>query len=317
MKHMYPLKFRNIYYEKPWGSNKLSEYRSDIVKENIGESWEIACHDKGMTEVSNGKFEGEALISVINKMKKMLLGDKIFKDKFFNKDFPLLIKLISAGENLSVQVHPNNQYAQLKENDNGKIEAWYILSVDDGAEIIVGTNGCTKERFKESCSCEKVECYMNRIHVKPGEIYLIEPGLLHSIGKGVILLEIQQNSDITYRVYDYNRGRQLHISDALKVIDFDSKAKAININKNISFQKCVTREGFNIDIYDIDGEMCETSDKEKFYIYTCVEGEGIIEYEDDGIKCEEKLSSLESVLIPAYLGNYTLKGKIKLIKSYV
>ena len=255
MKHMYPLKFRNIYYEKPWGSNKLSEYRSDIVKENIGESWEIACHDKGMTEVSNGKFEGEALISVINKMKKMLLGDKIFKDKFFNKDFPLLIKLISAGENLSVQVHPNNQYAQLKENDNGKIEAWYILSVYDGAEIIVGTHGCTKERFKESCSCEKVECYMNRIHVKPGEIYLIEPGLLHSIGKGVILLEIQQNSDITYRVYDYNRGRQLHISDALKVIDFDSKAKAININKNISFQKCVTREGFNIDIYDIDGEM--------------------------------------------------------------
>lgn len=314
---MYPLKFRNIYYEKPWGSNKLSEYRNDIVKENIGESWEIACHDKGMTEVSNGKFAGEALISVINKMKKILLGDKIFKDKFLYKDFPLLIKLISAGENLSVQVHPNNDYARLKENDNGKIEAWYILSVDDGAEIIVGTHGCTKERFKESCSCEKVEGYMNRIHVRPGEIYLIEPGLLHSIGKGVILLEIQQNSDITYRVYDYNRGRQLHISDALKVIDFDSKARAININKNISFQKCVTREGFNIDIYDIDGEMCETSDKNRFYIYTCVEGDGIIEYEDDGIQCKETLSNLESVLIPAYLGKYTLKGKMKLIKSYV
>lgn len=314
---MYPLKFRNIYYEKPWGSNKLLKHRKDIDNEKIGESWEIACHDNGMTEVSNGKFAGEALISVIYKMKKLLLGDRIFKDKFSNKDFPLLIKLISAGENLSVQVHPDNYYAQLKENDNGKIEAWYILSVEEGAEIIVGTNGCTKERFEESCSCKKVECYMNRIHVKPGEIYLIEPGLLHSIGRGVVLLEIQQNSDVTYRVYDYNRGRQLHISDALKVIDFDSKAKAININKNISFQKCVTREGFNIDIYDIDGEIGETSDKSRFYIYTCVEGEGLIQYEDEGIKCEETLVNMESVLIPAYMGDYTLKGKMKLIKSYV
>ena len=314
---MYPLKFRNIYYEKPWGSNKLSKYRKDIIKENIGESWEIACHNNGMVEVSNGKFAGEALIGIINKMKKLLLGDKIYKGKFSNKDFPLLIKLISSGENLSVQVHPDNDYALLKENDNGKVEAWYILSVENEAEIIVGTNGCTKESFKDSCSGEKVESYMNRIHVKPGELYLIEPGLLHSIGKGVILLEIQQNSDITYRVYDYNRGRQLNISDALKVIDFELKAKPININKNISFQKCVTREGFNIDIYDIDGEMCETSDKDRFYIYTCVEGEGIIKYEDDGIQCEEPIANLESVLIPAYLGRHSLIGKMKILKSYV
>lgn len=314
---MYPLKFRNIYYEKPWGSNKLSQYRNNIANEKIGESWEVACHENGMTEVSNGKFAGEALIDVINKMKNLLLGDKVYKDKFSNKDFPLLIKLISAGENLSVQVHPDDNYARLNSDDNGKIEAWYILGVDDEADIIVGTNGCTKEIFKNSCSSKKIENYMNRIHVKPGEIYLIEPGLLHSIGKGVILLEIQQNSDITYRVYDYNRGRQLHISDALKVIDFDLKAKPININKNTSFQKCVTREGFNIDIYDIDSKVKETSNKDKFYIYTCVEGEGIIQYEDDGIQCEEHISNLESVLIPAYLGNYTLKGKMKIIKSYV
>lgn len=317
MKYMYPLKFRNIYYEKPWGSNKLSKYRNDIEKENIGESWEVACHDNGMTKVSNGEFAGEALISVINKMKKLLLGDKIYKDKFLNKDFPLLIKLISSGENLSVQVHPCDEYAKLKENDNGKLEAWYILSGDDKAEIIVGTHGCTRQCFEESCKGEKLEKYMNRIHVKPGEIYLIEPGLLHSIGKGVTLLEIQQNSDITYRVYDYNRGRQLQMSKALDVIDFELKAKAININKNTSFQKCITREGFNIDMYNIDGQICETSDKNKFCIYTCVEGEGSIEYEDKGIICEEHIEELNCILIPAYLGTYTLKGKMKLLKSYV
>lgn len=317
MKHMYPLKFRNIYYEKPWGSHGLSKYRDGVQRDNIGESWEIACHDNGMTKVNNGEFTGENLIDVINKLGKTLLGDKIYKEEFLNKDFPLLIKLISSGENLSVQVHPNNEYARLEEGDNGKVEAWYILSGDEDAEIIVGTRSCTKEAFDKKCTSENVEIYMNRIHVKPGEIYLIEPGLLHSIGKGVILLEIQQNSDITYRVYDYNRGRQLHISKALDVINFKLRAKPINISKNISFQKCISEEGFNIDMYNIDGQVCETSDEDKFFIYTCVEGEGVIKYEDKGAIWEEPIYSLESILIPAYLGTYVLKGKMKIIKSYV
>ncbi len=314
---MYPLKFRNIYYEKPWGSHGLSKYRDNIQSDNIGESWEIACHDNGMTKVSNGEFNGEALIDVINKLGKVLLGDKIYKEEFLNKDFPLLIKLISSGENLSVQVHPNDEYAKLKEGDNGKVEAWYILSGDEDAEIIVGTGSCTKEDFGKKCTSENVEVYMNRIHVKPGEIYLIEPGLLHSVGKGVILLEIQQNSDITYRVYDYNRGRKLHISKALDVINFELRAKPINISKNISFQKCISEEGFNIDMYNIDGQVCETSDKDKFFIYTCIEGEGVIKYEDNGVIWEEPIYNLESILIPAYLGAYMLEGKMKILKSYV
>lgn len=314
---MYPLKFKNIYYDKPWGSNKLLKYREDAESENIGESWEIACHENGITTVKNGEFKGQTLIDVIYKMKASLIGDKIYKEDFTNKDFPLLIKLISSGENLSVQVHPDDDYAKLNEGDNGKIEAWYIIDCEDNAEIIVGTKNCTESEFIKSCTSKEVENYMNKIHVKPGEIYLIKPGLLHSIGKGIILLEIQQNSDITYRVYDYNRGRQLHTSKALDVVNFELEANSIKIDENINSQSCISKDGFNIDILRVKDKLIETSDKDKFYIYTCIEGEGVIKYEDNGTICEDRISKLESILIPAYLGNYIIEGNMVIIKSYI
>ncbi|MGN9162704.1 type I phosphomannose isomerase catalytic subunit [Clostridium sulfidigenes] len=314
---MYPIKFENLYYEKIWGGRKLEDYRINLPKGNIGESWEIACHKNGMSIISNGKYKGKALIEIIKEYKNLILGDKIYIDKFTDRDFPLLIKIINSNENLSVQVHPNDEYAHRVENDNGKVEAWYIIDCEEGAEIIVGTTGCTKKEFKRSCKDGTVEDYMNKISVKPGELFLIEPGLLHSIGKGILLAEIQQNSDITYRVYDYKRGRELHIDKALDVVNFNGKPKSICINNDLVIQNHINSEKFNIEIYNIKGSYGETSDENKFFVFTCVEGKGKISFVDEGVRKSIDISTLESFLIPAYLGEYILIGNMKLIKSYI
>lgn len=314
---MYPIKFSNLYYEKIWGGRKLEDYRTNLPKGNIGESWEIACHKNGMSIISNGKYKGKALIEIIKEYKNLILGDKIYIDKFTDRDFPLLIKIINSNENLSVQVHPNDEYAHRVENDNGKVEAWYIIDCEEGAEIIVGTTGCTKEEFKRSCKNDTVEDCMNKISVKPGELFIIEPGLLHSIGKGILLAEIQQNSDITYRVYDYNRGRELHIDKALDVVNFNGTPKSLCINNDLVIQNHMNSEKFNIDIYNIKGSYSETSDKDKFFVFTCVEGKGKISFVDEGLRKFIDISILESFLIPAYLGEYILIGDMKLIKSHI
>lgn len=314
---MYPIKFENLYYEKIWGGRKLESYRRNLPKGNIGESWEIACHKNGMSIVSNGEYKGNTLIEVIKKCKNLIIGDKVYIDNFKERDFPLLMKIINSNENLSVQVHPNDEYARRVESDNGKVEAWYILDCEEGAEIIVGTRKCTKEEFKKSCNEGRIEDYMNRIPVKPGELFLIEAGLLHSIGKGILLAEIQQNSDTTYRVYDYGRGRNLHMKKALDVINFKGEPKRIFINNGRTVEKCINLDKLNVDIYNVSGSLSEASNKDKFYIFTCIEGEGKISFLDNGVREEVSIATLESFLIPAYLGEYTIVGNMKLIKSYI
>ncbi len=314
---MYPIKFENLYYEKIWGGRKLENYRRNLPKGNIGESWEIACHKNGMSIVSNGEYKGNTLIEVINKYKNLIIGDKVYIDNFKERDFPLLMKIINSNENLSVQVHPSDEYAHRVESDNGKVEAWYILDCEEGAEIIVGTRKCTKEEFKKSCNEGTIENYMNRIPVKPGELFLIEAGLLHSIGKGILLVEIQQNSDTTYRVYDYGRGRNLHMKKALDVINFKGEPKRIFINNDRTVEKCINLDKLNVDVYNVSGSLSETSNKDKFYIFTCIEGEGKISFLDNGVREEVSITTLESFLIPAYLGEYTIVGNMKLIKSYI
>ncbi|MEG1256100.1 type I phosphomannose isomerase catalytic subunit [Clostridium sp.] len=314
---MYPLKFENLYYEKIWGGRKLSSYRRNLPQGNIGESWEIACHKNGMSEVINGKYKGKTLLEIIKDIGDLIVGDKVMKEGFAEGDFPLLVKIINSNENLSVQVHPSDEYAHEIEGDNGKVEAWYIIDCEENAEIIVGTNGCTKEEFKRSCEYGTVESYMNRIPVKPGDLFFIEAGLLHSIGKGILLAEIQQNSDTTYRVYDYNRGRELHMKKALDVIDFTLEPKIILIDENKKIQNCISFSGFNMDVYNIKGSYSEKSNSDKFCVLTCVDGEGKIKFTDGGIRKEIIISMLDSILIPAYLGEYILSGNMKLIKSYI
>ncbi|GIM29517.1 mannose-6-phosphate isomerase [Clostridium polyendosporum] len=311
---MYPLKFENLYFDKIWGGRDLELFRRNLPEGNVGESWDVACHKNGTSVVANGDFAGMNLDNLIKKKGADLVGTKVSTEWF-----PLLVKLINAKESLSVQVHPNDEYAKEVEGDMGKTEVWYVVEAFPGANLVVGTKeDCTKEQFKQAIENGNLEPYMNKIFVDKGDVYFVKSGLIHAIGEGVIIAEIQQNSDTTYRVYDYDRGRELHVEKALDVVDLNllgKKSTGIKVERD-GFNKtyiCLCKD-FSLEMYDIRTEVLEMSDEERFFIFTCVEGAGQVFYKD-GVPVE--IYKGDSILIPASLGEYTLKGEMKLLKSYV
>ena len=307
---MYPIKFENLYYDKVWGGRDFETFRNNIPEGNIGESWDIACHPNGTGVVANGKFKGMNFNDLINNYKEAIFGKAII-----NNEFPLLVKLINSNENLSVQVHPNDDYAKRVENSFGKTEAWYVVDAKEGAELIVGTNGCTKEEFEEAIKNNTVEDCLNRIKVKKGDAFLINSGLVHAIGSGLVIAEIQQNSDITYRVYDYGRPREIHVEKSLDVIDFDLKPeKSVENFKEFlgyKYTNLCENDYFVIDKYIINTSIEMDSDIDSFSIITCVDGSGLINYKNDKVI----INKGDSILIPAQLGNYEIKGELEVLIS--
>ena len=307
---MYPIKFENLYYDKIWGGREFENFRTNLPKGNIGESWDIACHPNGVGTVANGEFKGMAFIELIKKYKKEILGKSLI-----NESFPLLVKLINSNENLSIQVHPNDEYAKRVEKSYGKTEAWYVIDAKDDAELILGTNGCTKEEFEAAINNGNVEECLNRIKVKKGDAFLINSGLVHAICSGLVIAEIQQNSDITYRVYDYGRAREIHVEKSLEVIDFNSKPKKlVEDYKNYDgykYTKLCDNEYFIIDKCIISSKYKASSDTKLFSIITCVEGKGIINYKNK----TETIVKGDSILIPAQLGKYEINGKLEILIS--
>lgn len=310
---MYPIKFENLYYERIWGGKDLEKFRNNVPEGVIGESWDIACHKNGTGKVANGELKGKGFDEVIKEYGNKFLGNSISIDE----DFPLLIKLITAKDKLSVQVHPNDEYAKKIENDLGKTEAWYVVDAEEGASLIVGTKDCDKETFKKAIEDGNLDKYLNKIPVKKGDFFYVQSGLVHAICEGILIAEIQQSSDTTYRVYDYNRGREIHVEKALDVIDFSLKGEntqGITI-KNDGYDKTYLCLGeyFTIQKYEVNTSVKEASDEDRFYLFTCVDGEGAIKYNGG----EEKISMGDSIFIPASLGEYELCGKFTLLKSYV
>ncbi|MDU3582701.1 MAG: type I phosphomannose isomerase catalytic subunit [Clostridium butyricum] len=310
---MYPIKFENLYYERIWGGKDLEKFRNNVPEGVIGESWDIACHKNGTGKVANGELKGKGFDEVIKEYGNKFLGNSISIDE----DFPLLIKLITAKDKLSVQVHPNDEYAKRVENDLGKTEAWYVVDAEEGASLIVGTKDCDKETFKKAIEDGNLDKYLNKIPVKKGDFFYVQSGLVHAICEGILIAEIQQSSDTTYRVYDYNRGREIHVEKALDVIDFSIKGEntqGITI-KNDGYDKTYLCLGeyFTIQKYEVNTSVKEASDEDRFYLFTCVDGEGTIKYNGG----EEKISMGDSIFIPASLGEYELCGKFTLLKSYV
>ncbi|MGL4664232.1 MAG: type I phosphomannose isomerase catalytic subunit [Clostridium butyricum] len=310
---MYPIKFENLYYERIWGGKDLEKFRNNVPEGVIGESWDIACHKNGTGKVANGELKGKGFDEVIKEYGNKFLGNSISIDE----DFPLLIKLITAKDKLSVQVHPNDEYAKRVENDLGKTEAWYVVDAEEGASLIVGTKDCDKETFKKAIEDGNLDKYLNKIPVKKGDFFYVQSGLVHAICEGILIAEIQQSSDTTYRVYDYNRGREIHVEKALDVIDFSLKGEntqGITI-KNGGYDKTYLCLGeyFTIQKYEVNTSVKEASDEDRFYLFTCVDGEGTIKYNGG----EEKISMGDSIFIPASLGEYELCGKFTLLKSYV
>ena len=309
---MYPIKFDDVFLEKIWGGSNFKDYKGELPSSTIGECWEVSCHENGMSIVKNGELKGKTLNEIIEEFGVKLIGKKISKETF-----PLLTKIISAKERLSVQVHPDDDYAALKERSLGKTEAWYVLEAEEDAELIIGTKGCSKEEFKSGIENNNLEKYLNRVKVKKDELYFIKSGLIHAILGGTLILEIEQNSDITYRVFDYGRKRELHIDKALDVIDFNLEPKKV-IGLSVDYEDysktylCLNKY-FSIERYSIKTSLEESSDEERFYIYFVLSGTGSLKYEGGILNIKKG----ESFLIPAYLGKYKIEGEVSLLKTYV
>ena len=318
---LYPLKFKPLYKDYVWGGRNLEKLGKSLPEGIVAESWEVSCHKNGISIIANGEFEGISLPALIEISGKKLIGNSL-SEKSIEK-FPLLVKLIDADKNLSVQVHPDDCYAWFHENgEYGKNEMWYIIAAKPGARLIYDVMpGTTRESFSKAITEGNIETCLKSIEVNPGDAIYIPSGLVHAIGQGIMLAEVQQNSDTTYRVYDCGRiGRPLHIEKALEVINFNSagrkeKYKGLEVDMdNVSSKTyMIANSLFSVEIYDINGSVCEKAIGDKFYIYIFINGSGIIEWNNGVLS----ISSGESVLIPASLGTYSIKGSLKCIKTYI
>ncbi len=321
----YPLKFAPILKEKIWGGEKLNKFlHKNSDKKNIGESWEISSVEENISIVVNGVFKGKTLQELISTFKADLVGDKVYRD--FGDKFPLLIKFIDAKEALSIQLHPNNELAKKRHNSFGKTEMWYVMQADENANLIVGFNKeLNKEEYAKHLESKTLIDILNIDLVEKGDVYFIPTGRVHAIGAGVLLAEIQQTSDITYRIYDWDRQddegnyRELHTDFALDAMDLSARKfyntpYTIKLNKNIKIIDC---QYFTVNILLINGNIkINNSIKESFVIYMCVSGEGVRLFSSD---FNENLSYGETILIPASVDSFEFqsKGQSELLEIFI
>jgi mannose-6-phosphate isomerase len=322
---MYPLKFEPIFKDYLWGGRNLARFGKKLPSTGIvAESWEVSGHATGPSVICNGVFAGRRLTDLIGEYPAEVLGGNVLLK--YDVKFPLLVKLIDANQQLSVQVHPDDAYALTVESDFGKHEIWYIIEAKPGAQIIYGLlPGTTKTEFIRRIETDQVESCLRYIKVRAGDVIDIPPGTVHALGGGIILAEIQQNSNATYRVYDYHRvdatGRErpLHIDKALEVIDFTagqggkaSQGAGVVLAPGVIKTTLARNAHFQVDCLQIRGAVSETTDGERFYIYTVLAGKGVITWAQG----ELQIKRGESALIPAALGQYQLSGSLRTLKSF-
>ncbi len=305
-----------------WGGTRLSkEFDMVSFTDKQAEAWVLSCHSAGESIIENGEFQGRSLSDVLKNEGKGYLGTNC--EKF--EDFPILIKLIDAKDNLSVQVHPDDEYAMRVEGEYGKTEAWYIVDCDDDAEIIYGfKKDITKEEFRKSIENNTLLDYVNRVKVKKGDIYFIEAGTLHAICKGILLAEVQQNSNTTYRVYDYGRlqngkPRELHIDKAVdvtstKALDCSGAPMGKKINKDGYCETLLTKcDLFTVKRLDITERAVITADETSFVSLVCLDGNGVVMHGDSCVT----LYKGESLFVPANFGEFEILGDLTVIESRV
>ncbi|MEN1759181.1 type I phosphomannose isomerase catalytic subunit [Anoxynatronum sibiricum] len=309
---MQPLTFNHLYFEKIWGGRELVSFRDDLPTGSIGESWDIASHPNGTSTVLDGPFEGKSLSQLYGEKRTDIFGASMTDDRF-----PLLLKLINTTQALSVQVHPRDDYALVNENDLGKTEAWYVMKASPEAYLIVGTGEIDQKGFRQALDENRVEEMLHRVPVKEGDVFYIQAGLLHAIGPGLIIYEIQQNSDTTYRFYDYGRPRELHVEKAMEVIDFQLEGNRVEgVSRNVPGgikTQLIQCPYFLLEKYQVVTQIKEKSDPNRFFLFTVVRGTGTLSWE----KGRKTLKKGDSLLIPAALGSYSLEGGFELLKSYV
>lgn len=322
---LYPLKFKPILKQTIWGGNKLA-YKSDdqAVKDSIGESWEISGVQDNISIVSEGALEGNSLQELIEVYMGDLVGDKIY-DKF-GIEFPLLIKYIDAQDNLSIQVHPDDATAKERHNAYGKTEMWYLADTDPQAELIMGFKKDTdKAEYLTALQNNTLPDLLNSEKVKKGDCFFIPAGTVHAICKGCFIAEIQQTSDITYRIYDYNRRdkngnpRELHTELATDVIRFSKQEQhsiPYHTHENHT-EELVSCNYFTTNILKFDKEIeKDYVNLDSFVIYMCLEGKFSLVYNVDQ---SIQVNKGETILIPAILKNIFLipEKEAQLLEIYI
>jgi mannose-6-phosphate isomerase len=322
---MYPLKFKTIFKDKLWGGQKI---RTVLGKDygdlpNCGETWELSGVEGNISIISNGKHKGRNLKSLLQSNGPEILGNAIHKK--FGDDFPLLIKFIDANQDLSIQVHPDDKLAASRHNSLGKTEMWYVMQADEDSSLISGfSEPLDKEKYLEKFNAGQLAEILNREEVQADDVYFLPAGRVHTIGKGLLIAEIQQTSDITYRIYDFDRvddlgnKRELHVEQALDAIDYNfydeyKSTYETKLNERVQIVSCeyFTTNKLNLNRqFDVD-----LSHLDCFKIYICLAGEASIKLGNT----VESVNMGEVVLIPASWKKYTIEtiGSVVMLESYI
>ncbi|MDO3392011.1 mannose-6-phosphate isomerase [Bacteroides sp. ET489] len=323
---MYPLKFEPILKQTLWGGDKIIPFKHlNENLPNVGESWEISAVEGSESVVANGADKGLTLPEMVRKYKEELVGEANYM-RFGNK-FPLLIKFIDAKLDLSIQVHPNDELARKRHNSFGKNEMWYVIAADKGAKLISGfAEQITPKEYKERVYNGTFAEVLQTCEIKPGDVFYVPAGRVHGIGAGSFIAEIQQTSDVTYRIFDYNRKdqngktRELHTNQAMDAINFadvqDDFRTEYELTENEPIE-VVASPYFTTSVYDMTEEItCDYSELDSFVIFICTEGSCKI---TDDSKNELTLCAGETILLPASTQEVTITpdGRVKLLETYV
>ena len=317
---LYPLQFQPIFKERIWGGTKLKDYLNKPISSEItGESWEISTVDDCVSIVSNGNLKGKSLNELLNEFPEALLGKKVYQQ--FGKQFPLLFKYLDAHEDLSIQVHPNDKLAKARHNSFGKTEMWYVMQADENAKLILGfKEQSSPKQYIESIKNKTLLSILDSKKVKKGDAFFLETGTVHAIGAGIVIAEIQQTSDITYRIYDFDRvdangkSRELHVDLALEAINYNrvDAEKKYEKKTNIS-NEIVNCLYFTTNFIPLDGNKKITKNGQSFTVYMCVEGKFELEFDNEIYSYHVG----DTILIPAEMTAFEISGKASVLEIYI
>lgn len=325
---LYPIKFKPRIKERIWGGHAILERKGKaaarLAKDKLyGESWDLSSVKGDISVVANGMLKGNNLEEIIEVYMGELVGENNFER--YGLEFPLLIKYLDCNDKLSVQVHPDDALAEERHNSFGKTEAWYIADCKEGAAIYLGFKdlNITREEYISAVSESRLEELLNRVEVKKGDVFFIPAGTVHALGAGIEVVEVQQTSDVTYRIYDWDRvdssgkGRELHTALAVDAIDFEADAEVLHKQYNLSKggeSKVIESPYFTMVIHDVDAvKYLDRSMLDSFIVYICLSGSATISI--DGGK--EELTAGELVLIPAEACEVAIEGTAQLMEVYI
>ncbi len=317
---LYPLQFEPILKERIWGGTKLKSYlNKPITSEITGESWEISTVENDVSVVANGDYKGKSLNELIAGFPSEILGTKVYQA--FGKQFPLLFKYLDAREDLSIQLHPNDELAKKRHNSFGKTEMWYVMQADSEARLIVGfKEKSSPEEYIQHVNDKTIVDILDSKKVQKGDVFFLATGTIHAIGAGNVIAEIQQTSDITYRIYDFDRvdangnKRELHNDLALEAINYNTVEAERKYSKteNVS-NAMVNCKYFTTNFIPLNGNMTIQKNKESFTVYMCVDDNFDLIY--DGKRYQYQKG--DTILIPASMADFQLSGKASILEIYI